>query len=280
MSDWTEGICSALAYMEEHLTDELKIADVARQAYVSPFHFQRMFSVLCGISVGEYIRSRRMTLAAEDLLSTNDRIIDVAIKYGYDSADSFARAFQRFHGILPSQARKSRACLRAYAPIKIQLTMKGGHMMEYRIVEKPAFTVTGIKRTFSDDTSYQEIPKFWQEVMRSPNKPVCGMYGVCMDPKEHEGEFEYLIADNYIPWLEIPADCEARTIPASMWAVFPCRGALPKALQDVNTQIWSEWLPACKSYRLAGNYNIEIYLPPAEKPEDTYSEIWLPVEKI
>lgn len=280
MSDWTTGICSALAYMEEHLTDELNIADVARRAYVSSFHFQRMFSALCGISVGEYIRNRRMTLAAEDLLNTDEKIIDIAVKYGYDSSDSFTRAFQRFHGILPSHARRGSSSLRAYAPIIIQLTMKGGHMMEYRIVEKPAFTVMGIKRVFNDDTSYQEIPRFWQEVMRSPNKPVCGMYGVCMDLKENEGEFEYLIADNYVPWDEIPEDCEARTIPASLWAVFPCRGPLPETLQDVNTRMWSEWLPACKSYRLAGNYNIEMYAPPAEKPEDTYSEIWLPVEKI
>ncbi|MBQ6858636.1 MAG: AraC family transcriptional regulator [Clostridia bacterium] len=280
MSDWTEGICGALAYMEEHLTDELNIADVARQAYMSPFHFQRMFSAMCGVSVGEYIRNRRMTLAAEDLLNTDEKIIDIAVKYGYDSPDSFARAFQRFHGILPSQARRSCASLRAYAPIRIQLTMKGGHMMEYRIAEKPAFTVMGIKRMFSDETSYQKIPEFWLEVMRSANKPVCGMYGVCIDLKENEGEFEYLIADNYIPWKEIPAGCEVRTIPASLWAVFPCRGPLPKALQDVNTRMWSEWLPACKSYRLAGNYNIEMYAPPAENPEDTYSEIWLPVEKI
>ena len=280
MSDWTTGICSALAYMEEHLTEELNIADVARRAYVSSFHFQRMFSALCGISVGEYIRNRRMTLAAEDLLNTDEKIIDIAMKYGYDSSDSFARAFQRFHGILPSHARRGSNSLRAYAPIIIQLTMKGGHMMEYRIAEKPAFTVMGIKRMFNDDTSYQEIPRFWQEVMRSPNKPVCGMYGVCMDLTENEGEFEYLIADNYVPWEEIPEDCEARTIPASLWAVFPCRGSLPETLQDVNTRMWSEWLPACKSYRLAGNYNIEMYAPPAEKPEDTYSEIWLPVEKI
>ena len=110
------------------------------------------------------------------------------------------------------------------------------------------------------------------------SKVICGMYGMCV---ELEGkEFDYLIADNYLPWNDVPAGFVTHVVPAGTWAVFPCRGALPKALQDVNTRMWSEWLPACKSYRLAGNYNIEMYAPPAENPEDTYSEIWLPVEKI
>lgn len=92
--------------------------------------------------------------------------------------------------------------------------------------------------------------------------------------------FDYLIADNYIPWNEIPKDYVIKVIPAGTWAVFPCHGALPKALQDLNTKIWSEWMPSCKAYKLAGNYNIELYTPPCENPENNYSEIWVPVEKI
>ena len=280
MREWTEGICSALRYIESHLTDELCIRDAAAQAYMSAFHFQRMFSALCGISVGEYIRNRRMTLAGEELLSTKVRVIDISLKYGYDSPDGFNRAFQRFHGISPSAARKNGASLRSFAPIQIELMMGGGRMMEYRIVEKPQFTVVGIKRRFNNETSYQEIPEFWLEVIRMEKPPVCGMYGVCMESDGNEKEFDYLIADNYIPWEEITAGCEARVIPASAWAIFPCRGPLPQTLQDVNTRIWKEWLPACKDYRLAERLNIEMYAPPAERPEDTYSEIWIPVEKI
>lgn len=114
--------------------------------------------------------------------------------------------------------------------------------------------------------------------MSMENCPVLGMFGICIDTDGKN--FEYLIADNYIPWEEIPAGCVTKVIPASTWAVFPCRGPLPQALQDVNTRMWSEWLPNCKNYRLAANLNIEMYAPPAEKPEDTYSEIWLPVEKL
>ena len=107
---------------------------------------------------------------------------------------------------------------------------------------------------------------------------VCGMYGICMDSDGKN--FDYFIADNYLPWKEVPEGYVTKVIPEGTWAVFPCRGPLPKALQDVNTKIWSEWLPSCKTYKLAGNYNIEMYAPPAERPEDTYSEIWIPIEKV
>lgn len=280
MGDWTEGIQNALAYIESHLTKELEIREIAKRAYVSPFYFQRIFSALCGIGVGEYIRNRRLTLAGEELASTSAKVIDVAAKYGYDSPDSFNRAFQRFHGTTPTAARKTGARLHAYAPMKIKLTLEGGNMLEYKIVEKPQFTLVGVSRMFNAETSYQEIPKFWCEVMAVENCPLLGMYGVCLDLDENDKEFEYLIADNYIPWEEIPEGYVAKVIPASTWAVFPCRGPMPQALQDVNTRMWSEWLPNCKNYRLAMNLNIEMYAPPGENPEDTYSEIWLPVEKI
>lgn len=280
MGDWTEGIQNALAYIEVHLTEELDIREIAKQAYVSPFYFQRIFGALCGISVGEYIRSRRLTLAAQELTGTNAKVIDIAAKYGYDSPDSFNRAFQRFHGISPSAARKAGASLKSFAPVKLKLTLEGGNMLEYKIVEKPQFTVVGLAKKFNPDTSYQKIPKFWDEVMAMEKPPVCGMFGICIDEDGKDQEFDYLIADNYIPWNEIPVGCVSKVIPASTWAVFPCRGPLPQTLQDVNTRMWSEWLPSCKTYRLAGNYNVEVYTPPAEKPEDTYSEIWLPVEKI
>jgi len=271
---------AALDYIEENLTEELTISQIAEKAWISSFHFQRLFSALCGMGVGEYIRRRRLTRAAEELLSTDAKVIDVAAKYGYDSPDSFSRAFQRFHGVSPTAARKTGASLRSFAPMKIKKELEGGNMLEYRIVEKPQFTVMGVARQFHSDTSYREIPRFWDEVMGNPNNPLMGIYGICLDLEEHDGNFEYLIADNYIPWNEIPACCVTKVIPASTWAVFPCRGPLPETLQDVNTRMWTEWLPGCKNYRLAANLNVEVYAPPAEDPKDTYSEIWLPIEKV
>lgn len=279
MIGWIEGIQNAIEYIEENLTEELNIQDIAEKACVSAFHFQRIFSILCGFTVGEYIRNRRLSIAAEELSKADAKVIDVAIKYGYDSPDSFTRAFTKFHGISPSAAKLKGANLKSFAPVKIKLTLEGGTMLEYKIVEKAQFTVMGKVRCFDIDNSYDEVPMFWQEHMQSgENKIVCGIYGICMDSDGKK--FDYLIADNYLPWNEIPDGYETRVIPAGTWAVFTCRGALPKSLQDVNTKIWSEWLPSCKEYKLAGNYNIEMYTPPTENPDDYYCEIWVPVEKI
>lgn len=272
--NWTENLQAALEYIEAHLTDELRTEDVAAQAYVSSFHFQRIFSALCGMTLGEYVRSRRLTLAGEELSRGDVKVIDAAVKYGYDSPDSFARAFARFHGISPSAAKEKGARLNAFAPLKIRVSLEGGTMLEYRIVEKAAFTVAGVSRRFRGDTAYREIPEFWTEHMSGPMaEKIRGVFGLCMD--NEADSFEYMIADNYIPWNEIPDGCAARTVPAGTWAVFPCRGALPDALQSVNDRIWKEWLPGCREYRLGGNYNIEWY----DMEDANHSEIWVPLVK-
>ena len=150
-------------------------------------------------------------------------------------------------------------------------------MLEYKIVEKHPFTLMGLERKFSPDTSYQEIPKFWEEIMSGEDCPLMGVYGVCLDEDMQDGLFTYMIADNYMPCREVPEGLTVRVIPGSTWAVFPCTLA---TLQDTNTRMWSQWLPGCTEYRLARNLNLEVYGPPAEKPEDSYCELWLPVERI
>lgn len=270
MPDWISGLHSALSYIEDHLTEEILPEDVAQKAYVSAYHFQRIFHALCGVTLGEYIRCRRLTLAAQELTRGETKVIDVALKYGYDSPDSFARAFQKFHGVLPSAAKEKGAKLNAFSPLRINLTLEGGTMLEYRIVEKPAFTLMGIGKMFNNETSYQEIPPYWGEYLQSDNRHVCGQFGACIDADGRS--FKYLIADVYQPWREVPAGYETVTFPAGTWAVFPCR---MDNLQDVNTRMWKEWLPACKDYRLGRNCNLEYYTP----PEENYAELWLPVER-
>ena len=280
MADWTQSLQEAIDYIEAHLTDTLDIRAISARAYLSPYYFQRVFHALCSVSVAEYVRNRRMTLAGEALAAGNVRVIDVALQYGYDSPDSFARAFQRFHGVPPSAALRGGVSLRTCAPLKLNLNMEGGSMLEYRIENKPQFSVVGVSRMFNPETSYREIPEFWQEVMRREDVPVCGMFGVCLDENGQDGRFEYVIADLYSPGKDVPPECCVRVIPESTWAVFPCRGALPDALQSVNTRIWSEWLPGSKTWKMAGGYNLEVYTPMAERAEDTYTEIWIPVEKL
>ena len=277
MADLRADIQNALTYIEENLTEELEIRDIAKKAFLSPFYFQRIFGVMCGISVGEYIRGRRLSLAGEELARSDAKVIDIAAKYGYDSPDSFNRAFQRFHGISPSAAKKAGARLISFAPVKIKQTVEGIHMMEYRIVEKPQFTVMGVSRKFHPETSYQQIPEYWTEMFSHPDFPLMGVYGICMDDNGSGGEFDYWIADNYIPWKEIPAGCKSMVIPGGTWAVFPCK---LKTLQDTNTRMWQEWLPNCREYKLSGSYNLEVYGPPCKEDQgETYVELWLPVEK-
>ena len=148
--------------------------------------------------------------------------------------------------------------------------------MDYRIVEKAPFTVIGIKRRFSSDTSYQEIPEFWNE-WTADTRGLKGMFGGCLDMDDKD--FEYWIADNYVPWEDIPEGCEWTVIPGGLWAQFTCRGPLPDSLQSVNRQVWSEWLPTLKGYTLAGNYSIEAYGPPTEHPEEYESYLWIPLKK-
>ncbi|HEX3016334.1 MAG TPA: AraC family transcriptional regulator [Caproicibacter sp.] len=282
---WVECIGEAISYIEDHITDELKIETVAKQVLLSPFYFQKGFTMLCGFTVGEYIRERRLTLAGSELVSTDRKIIDIALKYGYDSPDSFTKAFTRFHGVTPTAVRKDGAMFKSFAPLKIKLTLEGGYVMDYKIIEKASFTVMGASKTFKYDGAKTEIPKFWLE-LHQPGKErvVCGMYGISVDESMGSDEFEYLIADNYNPVAEVPEGFVTKVIPAYTWAVFACRGGMPQSLQDVNKKIFTEWLPNSKDYEIAAGYNVEMYSDPAEyskglQDEKYYSEIWIPVKK-
>jgi len=283
--EWIESISEAISYIEENLTDELSVEKIAKTVHVSPFYFQKGFSMLCGFTIADYIRQRRLALAGGELVSTDSRIIDIAMKYGYDSPDSFTKAFTRFHGITPSAARKDGAMIKSFAPLKISFTLKGGFTMDYKIVEKPGFTVIGALKKFSYDEAKSEIPKFWAEHYQAGKANiVCGMYGINIDESMGGKEFEYLIADDYDGKAKVPTGFVTKTIPAFTWAVFPCAGPMPNAMQKVSQEIFSEWLPNCKDYEFAAGYNIEMYNDPSEYPngvqdENYYSEIWIPVKR-
>ena len=283
--NWIEGLSSAIDYIESNLTGELELDEIAKRAFVSPFYFQKAFSMLCGMTVGEYVRSRRLAEAGSELIMTDAKVIDIALRYGYDSPDSFTKAFTRFHGVTPSAVRKYGATVKSYAPLKIKLTMEGGFTMEYRIVEKEAFTLLGVTKSFPYETAYADVPKFWDEYYKTDKcNTVCGMYGVSIDGSEGSKEFRYMIADNYLPWKDIPEGFETLVIPRLTWAVFPCRGPLPQSLQDVNTKIFSQWLPNNGGYEIAAGYNVEMYsdindFAKGNQDEQYYTEMWIPVKK-
>ena len=275
MQNWIDGFQESIDYIEENLDGELDIEQIAAIAALSSFYYQRIFGALCGMTVGEYIRARRMTLAASELAGSSEKVIDVAIKYGYDSPDSFSKAFQKFHGIAPSEAKNPGAPLKSISKLHIKVSLEGGNMLDYSITEKASFTIVGIKRSFNMDTCLVEIPKFWDEWLAQGDKrPIMGTFGVCLDS---EGKnFDYWIADMYLPWEKVPEGCATRVIPASYWAQFPCTMS---NLQDVNKKIWSEWLPALKGYKPAGNYDLEVYLPCEETKDGMDIYIWVPLTK-
>ena len=270
---WMEAIAAAIQYVEDHITDELTVDKIADQVNISSFYFQKGFAMLCGFTISEYIRNRRLALAGNDLATSDERIIDIAMKYGYDSPDSFARAFSRFHGVTPTAARKDRVMLKSFAPLKIKLTLEGGYLMDYRIEKKEAFTVIANAKVFPYDGAKESVPQFWQEHYQTgKGKTVMGEYGINIDEKMGNDTFEYLIADSYTEGKKVPEGFVTRTIPELTWAVFPSVGAMPDALQDVNTKIFTEWLPALKEYEFAAGYCVEMYDDPTKYPKGTQDE--------
>ena len=283
--EWMAIIGNSIQYMEDHITEDITVESVAKSVGVSSFYFQKGFAMLCGFSVSEYIRNRRLALAGNDLLVTDEKIIDIAMKYGYDSPDSFTKAFTRFHGVTPTAVRKDDVLLKSFAPLKIKISLEGGYLMDYKIVKKEAFTVIANAKTFPYEGAKEIVPQFWQEHFQSgKGAVVCGCYGINIDLEMGQENFEYLIADPYDPQKEVPDGFVTKTIPAFDWAVFPCRGAMPDALQDVNTKIYTEWLPALKEYEFAAGYCVEYYDDPTKyekgtQDENYYCEIWIPVKK-
>lgn len=281
--EWTECIRNAIRYMEDNITEELTIENIARQAMISPFYFQKGFAMLCGITVGEYIKKRRLTLAGSELVSTDRKIIDIALQYGYDSPESFTRAFTRFHGATPTSVRKGEAMIKSFASLKIKLTLEGGYTMDYKIVKKGPFSLIGVSKVFSYEGAETEIPKFWAEyVQAGKNELVCSVYGVSIDENMDGSRFEYMIGDQYDPTKEMEGEFVTKVIPEHTWAVFACRGAGSRSIPDTNGKIFSEWLPNCRDYEIAAGYHIEMYSDPADfekgvEDENYYSEIWIPV---
>lgn len=283
--EWIESIREGISYIEENITKDLSVKEIADMVNISPFYFQKGFAMLCGYTISEYIKRRRLALAGSEVLSTNGKIIDIAIKYGYDSPDSFTKAFTRFHGATPSAVRREGAMIKSFVALKIKFSLEGGYIMDYKIVEKDAFKVVGAYKKFKYDSAFMEVPAFWNEhISQGKTKDICGMYGINIDEEMSGTEFEYLIADDYTKEKEAMEGYVVKTIPKFTWAVFPCYGPTAPAIQEVNKKIFSEWLPNCKDYEIAAGYNIEMYSDPSEYEKGIlddkyYSEIWIPVKK-
>ena len=279
--DWITGMNRLLTYIEENLTDPgLSIETAARHAAYSPFYLQRIFYGLTDLPLSEYIRSRRMSLAGQELQARGAKVLDTALKYGYETPESFHKAFRRFHGISPSAARRPQAMLKFMGPLQINLTLKGGKLMDYQIERKDPMTVMGFERRFTYDTSFTEIPKFWNEFLRGGMiQKIAPLLGCCFSDGS-KTDFAYLIGNFCAPAAPVPEGMTKHEIPAHTWAMFHTEGATGKDIQILNRQIFSEWLPANPQYEPADSLNIEVYPCQEIDWEDKRWGIWLPVKTI
>ncbi|MDR4924924.1 AraC family transcriptional regulator [Peribacillus sp. YIM B13472] len=288
--DLLKNMNGAIKFIEENLTNEIDFKEVARLAYCSEYHFKRMFSFLAGISLSEYIRRRRLSLAAFELKDNNIKVIDIAIKYGYSSPDSFARAFQHLHGITPSEARSNGHSLKAYPPMSFQLSIKGGSEMNYRIEEKEAFHIIGIKKRVPIifNGVNPEIASMWKsldektinELKNLSNVEPLGLLSASANFSEgrleEKGELDHYIGA--ATTRECPDNLSQLEVDASTWAVFEAVGPFPETLQNVWGRIYSEWFPSSNYEQREGpeilwNENKDITSPAFR------SEIWVPVLK-
>lgn len=287
--DWITGIQRALDYTEEHITEELDYAEIAAQAACSSYYFQRIFGILCGIPLGEYMRNRRLTLAGSELCGADIKVIDAALKYGYESPESFTRAFVKFHGITPSEAKKDGSKLKSYSPLSVQIILKGGHTMDYKIIEKPAFKVVEKveRHRISDSQQLNTIPEFWTRVHKDGTvAKLLGMaadrtyiFGICYGGDlTDEKMFDYGIGVVYDGKEDILEGYRVSEIPARTWAVFEVRGAMPEAIQQLWHNICAEFFPASE-YQPTYEMDIEAYTAGDMTAEDYHSEIWVPVCK-
>ena len=269
--NWIQGIQRAIDYVEANITEEIDFEKVAEQAYSSSFHFQRVFGILCGFSLGDYIRMRRLSLAGEELSKGNAKVIDIAVKYGYDTSESFSRAFTRFHGIAPSEAKHG-GNVRIFTPLSVKLTLTGGSKMDYRIEKRDAFKVVCRRKKVSKPQSANaadDIKELWREcgtdgtlerlIACMPENPVMkGLLGICFSSELDSRQFPYGIGVEY-DGRRIDDDLEIVTIPSNTYAVFTSRGKMPDAFAETYNRIVTEFFPQSTQYEYAENVEFEVY---------------------
>lgn len=281
--EWIERLNAALGYLEEQLKEEIDLDKAAQIACCSTYHFQRMFGYMAGMSLSEYIRRRRMSLAAVDLQDPEAKIVDVALQYGYASPTAFNRAFQAIHGHPPSRIKDGGVFLKSQPPIRFTITVKGVAEMNYRIEKKDAFRIVGIAQPLCKDMeqNFEEVPKLWQKAAMDGSIPRLlslmdgkpeGILGVSACYEQENWTYFIAVSSS----REVDDSLTAYTVPAYTWAIFTGEGECPKAIQDLELRIISEWLPS-SGYEYDNGPDVEVYLN--DDPKQAKFEVWIPVKR-
>lgn len=280
--EWIERLNSAVNYMEENLTGTINLEEAAKIACCGTYHFQRMFAYMADIPLSEYIRRRKMSLAAVDLQCGEEKVIDVSLKYGYDSPTAFNRAFKSVHGITPSEAKKEGTRLKAYPPISFKITIKGDCEMNYRILKKDAFRIIGVSKPLEKEIekNFEIVPGMWAEAAVSglipklaakmEGNPV-GLLGVSLCNDNENWRYYIAVASG----KALESDLEEYIVPEALWAVFSGEGK-NQSIQELEKRIVTEWFPS-SGYEYGNAPDIEVYLN--ADPENAKYEVWIPVVK-
>lgn len=284
--NWIDKMNLALSYIEENLDTDIDNYELAKIVDCSFFHFQKIFYYMANITLAEYIRRRKLTLAAFELQNTDQKVIDIAIKYGYDSPTAFTRAFQKMHHMTPTQAKSSKKVFTAYSPISFQISIKGVQKMNYSIIEKECFRIVGMRliTNIADGDYYKKIEEFWDEntingllpkLLKINDGNPKGILGVAIGDWENKGEFNYYIAVTSNKAV-IPEGMEVLEIKQSKWAVFDCTGKMPTALRNMQQRIATEWFPQ-SGYKYSNLPDIELYSDGNTLSDDYKTQVWVPV---
>lgn len=277
---------SSIQYIEQHLSSSLSYGDVAKVHFISKYYFNALFSVLTGITPTEYIRNRRMSLAAQELINDATKVIDLAYKYGYESPDSFTRAFVRFHGIKPSEVKTSSDHVKYFHRVNISITVEGGKEMDYRIEKKESFRVVGEFRNFpveeAQNPDDNKIAKFWQASLKNNLFERLVGYsdkstrlGICSSISNDADEFIYGIGVFFENEQSVDRQFDVKEVPAATWAIIPCYGNDPSCIGNTWQRIFKEFLPG-SGYQKLDQVDLEVY--GNHFKEGVFCEIWLPIE--
>ncbi len=301
--EWMTTIRTAIQFMEDNLLSIRSIEEVAKASNISTMYLQQGFTILTNVNLSEYIRNRRLYKAAMELSQSDKKIIDIAFKYGYETPESFTKAFVRFHGATPLAIKKNASLIKTFLPFSVSLKVRGGTKMDYTVEKMNPIKLVGFAKEFSSDEGFTKVPLFWDEilakygtVMNTKNKENItnfeqyteiekailqndiGPFAVCIDNIGKPGKFKYLIAgklneNSCIAKNGLLPELETYEIPELTWAKFKCIGKIPESMQAVYTNFWNEWLPNNQKYELVGELNVEYY------PANCEAEIWMPVKE-
>lgn len=285
--DWIDDLNRAMEYIEGQLPGEVDAGEVARRAACSEFHLQRMFPYMTGMTLAEYVRRRRMSLAAMELAGGR-RVVDVALECGYESPTAFARAFRAAQDASPSEVQRGEAKAVQHPRLTFTVQVKGDTAMEYRIIEKPAFRVVGYTTggDWTLENAGEKATAFWYELGQDNGRRIHEALAL-MDGSEPAGLLGVSFCDDcgfkgYLVGVATSQPCpegmQVRTVPAATYAVFDCTGPMPDAMQQLQHRILAEWLPS-SGYEWAAKSDVELYFGPDMTAEDYKSQVWLPIEK-